>query len=320
MNQSYCLSADIGGTSIKLAVISLDGIIVKKWEIPTDKQDQGINIPRNIHDAFEKELTKMEVHNDQILGIGAGAPGFINTETGFIYEAVNIGWKNFNLGEQLQELSGFPVWVDNDANLAALGENWLGAGEGSDYLIAVTLGTGVGGGIIVNGQIDSGANGTAAEIGHMTVVPHGGAPCNCGKTGCLETEASATGIVRKVREAVSDFPTSSLMDKIQDESITSKDVFDAGKQGDQLAKSVLNDVIDTLGLAIANLAIAINPEKIVIGGGVSNAGDQLLHPLMETFYKYALPRTAEACNFGMAKLGNDAGVIGGAYLVKQNQK
>ncbi|MCA0970086.1 ROK family glucokinase [Halobacillus litoralis] len=317
--EKFFLGADIGGTTVKLAVINSSGEIKKKWEIPTNTDNQGASIPEDISQAINETLDELHIDKDQLVGIGAGAPGFVDTDTGYIHEAVNIGWKNFDFGNILKSLTGLPVWVDNDANLAALGENWLGAGEGAENLIAVTLGTGVGGGIISNGQIINGANGTAAEIGHMTVVKEGGAPCNCGKTGCLETETSATGIVRKAKLALADFPSSSLKSSIDQQSLTSKEVFEAASNGDELAESVLEDVIDVLGLSIANLAIALNPEKIVVGGGVSQAGEQLLRPLRDSYQSYALARTAEATTFDLARLGNDAGVIGGAYLVKKNQ-
>ncbi|UOR12315.1 ROK family glucokinase [Halobacillus amylolyticus] len=315
MSENYCFGVDVGGTTIKLAVLSTKGDILKKWEIPTNKSEQGRYIPQDIHKTIDSAQTELALHKSNVLGIGVGAPGFVDTKTGYIYEAVNIGWKNFDFGKQLANLSGYPVWVDNDANLAALGENWLGAGGGVENLIAVTLGTGVGGGIIANGKIISGANGMAAEIGHMTVIRSGGAACNCGKSGCLETETSATGIVRKAKEVLSEYPSSSLNSFT---SITAKDVFQAAADHDEAASKVIASVIDTLGLTIANLAIAINPNKIVIGGGVSKAGVQLLQPLKEAFRTYALTRTAEACTFEIAELGNDAGVIGGAYLVKEN--
>ncbi|RWZ60079.1 ROK family glucokinase [Halobacillus fulvus] len=317
--ETLYLSADIGGTTVKLAIIKDDGSIVKKWEIKTNLENKGASIPEDINKAFSEAMEELHIDAQQVAGIGAGAPGFVDTETGYIHEAVNIGWKDYNFGEILAELTGFPVWVDNDANLAALGENWLGEGEGSENLIAITLGTGVGGGIITNGDIINGANGTAAEIGHVTVVKEGGAPCNCGKTGCLETETSATGIVRKAKVALKQHASSVLAPLAEEGTLTAKDVFEAAAKNDQAALEVLDDVMDTLGLAIANLAIAINPEKIVIGGGVSKAGEQLLVPLEKAYRKYALSRTAAASSFGVAKLGNDAGVIGGAYLVKSHQ-
>lgn len=318
MEQLY-IGADIGGTTVKLAFIKESGSIVEKWEIPTNTERQGESIPSDISQSIHEKLKEMNIHKEAVMGIGAGAPGFVDTTTGFIHEAVNIGWENFNFGPLLKELTGLPVWVDNDANLAALGENWLGAGKGCTELIAVTLGTGVGGGIIANGNVLNGANGTAAELGHVTVVPEGGAPCNCGKTGCLETVSSATGIVRKAKEMAKSYPESTLQTFINNDGLTAKDVFEAADRGDEAAVKVILEVTDVLGMAIANMAIAINPEKIVIGGGVSKAGTQLLAPLEKAYLKYALRRTAEASNFGIAELGNDAGVIGGAYLVKKHK-
>ncbi|MGR9049371.1 ROK family glucokinase [Halobacillus faecis] len=319
MMSHYYIGADIGGTTVKLAIIEETGTIKKKWEIPTNTANQGEAIPSDIAISISETLKEEAIDTSMVVGIGAGAPGFVDTTTGYIHEAVNIGWKDFDFGNLLKELTGMTVWVDNDANLAALGENWLGAGEGCTELIAVTLGTGVGGGIIANGQILNGANGTAAELGHVTVVPNGGAPCNCGKTGCLETVSSATGIVRKAKEAAEKHPESKLNEFINDSTLTSKNVFDASKDGDEAASGVIAEITDVLGMAIANMAIAINPEKIVIGGGVSKAGDLLLEPLEKAYRKYALPRTAEASSFGIAELGNDAGVIGGAFLVKKNK-
>lgn len=316
--EKYYIGADIGGTTVKLAFIEESGEIAVKWEIPTNTADQGKTIPEDIAKAIKEELDNTEISKSSIIGIGAGAPGFVDTKTGYIHEAVNIGWKDFDFGNHLSKLTGFPVWVDNDANLAALGENWLGAGEGCTELIAVTLGTGVGGGIIANGNVLNGANGTAAELGHVTVIPDGGVACNCGKTGCLETVSSATGIVRKAKEITEQYPDSILHPAIEAGTLTAKDVFDGVRDGDEASSVVIHEVTDVLGMAIANMAIAINPEKIVIGGGVSQAGELLLKPLEKAYRKYALRRTAMASSFGIAQLGNDAGVIGGAYLVKKN--
>lgn len=317
--QSYYIGADIGGTTVKMAVIGEDGTILEKWEIPTNHKDEGNHIPEDIDSSLSEKLVELGIQKEQVLGIGAGAPGFVNADSGFVYQTVNIGWRNFDLGKILNEKTEFPVFVDNDANLAALGEKWKGSGENSNDLIAVTLGTGVGGGIIANGEVINGVNGTGGEIGHITVVPSGGAPCNCGKTGCLETIASATGIVRLAEEAISKNPETLLKEYSSNgKSLTAKDVFQAAGAGDKQAREVLDYVTDVLGMTIANLAIACNPSKIVIGGGVSKAGEDLLNPLRKAFDQYALPRTSEACEFVIAELGNDAGVLGGAFLVKQN--
>ncbi|MRH43128.1 ROK family glucokinase [Aquibacillus halophilus] len=316
MNKDYFIGVDIGGTTVKIAIINNIGDILNKWEILTNKDNSGASIPNDIWISLDENLGELHIDKNQIHGIGVGAPGFVDTETGNVSLAVNIGWKDFDLGPQLEKLSNLPVFVDNDANIAALGENWKGAGNLADFLIAVTLGTGVGGGIIANGKIINGFNGTAGEIGHLTVEP-GGAPCNCGRRGCLETIASATGIVRQANNVLNTESNSMIKEhyKLHGE-ITAKDVFDLAKKGDSQASEIVEKITDFLGLAIANAATLINPSKIVIGGGVSKAGAQLLVPLRQSFTNYALPRISEECEFVIAQLGNDAGVIGGAYLVK----
>ncbi|WP_332691080.1 ROK family glucokinase [Halalkalibacter lacteus] len=319
VSKKWFVGVDIGGTTIKLAFVTLDGDIVTKWEIPTNKIDDGKHITSDIARAIEEKREELGVTNDALKAIGLGAPGFINMESGFIYHAVNIGWKNFALKDELEKETGLSVTVDNDANIAALGEMWRGAGDEAKNLLCVTLGTGVGGGVIVNGQILHGVNGMAGEIGHLTsITDESGAPCNCGKTGCLETIASATGIARLAMEGVQKQPDSILQTVFERQgTLTAKDVFDAVKAEDELAKSIIDEISFHLGLALANLANALNPEIIVLGGGVSKAGDLLMNPLKEQFKCFALPRVEEGCKFRIATLGNDAGVIGGAWLAKQ---
>ncbi|TWI57823.1 ROK family glucokinase [Halalkalibacter nanhaiisediminis] len=318
MSEKWFVGVDIGGTTIKMAFVNSYGEIVTKWEIPTNTSDAGKHITTDIARAIDEKCEELGQGKSKLAAIGMGAPGFIEMKTGFIYHAVNIGWRDFPLKDRLEMESGLPVTVDNDANIAALGEMWRGAGDGAKNLLCVTLGTGVGGGIVANGQILHGVNGMAGEIGHITSIAEGGAPCNCGKTGCLETIASATGIARIATEGLEKTPTSKLQ-AIFDEAgaITSKDVFDAAATGDSLANEVLDEVCFHLGLALANLANALNPEKIVIGGGVSKAGDALLNKLEKQFKRFALERVAEGADFRIATLGNDAGVIGGAWLAKQ---
>ncbi len=318
MSEKWYVGVDIGGTTIKMAFITSYGEIVSKWEIPTNKTDGGKRITTDIARAIDMKCEELGQEKAKLAAIGMGAPGFIEMKTGFIYHAVNIGWRDFPLKDRLEMESGLPVTVDNDANIAALGEMWRGAGDGAKNLLCVTLGTGVGGGIVANGQILHGINGMAGEIGHITSVVNGGAPCNCGKTGCLETIASATGIARIATEGLIDFP-SSILKAVFDKTgqLTSKDVFDAVAVQDSLAMKVLDEVCFHLGLALANLANALNPEKIVLGGGVSKAGDALLKGLKEHFHRYALERVSEGVDFRIATLGNDAGVIGGAWLAKQ---
>lgn len=319
MNKKYCAGIDIGGTTVKIALIDTEGFIAEKWEIPTSLQNAGSSIPYDIWESIKRKMKVSSIKLNQLIGIGAGAPGFVDTNTGFIYQAVNIGWKDYPLGEILRDLSGIPVYVENDANLAALGENWKGSGNRSDNLIAITLGTGVGGGIIVNGSILNGVNGMAGEIGHITVEP-GGVLCTCGRMGCLETVASASAISRIATEKVNSKPESKT--KLaelykQNGNLSAKDVFDLAAEKDTVALQIVNHIANVLGMAIANAATLINPSRIVIGGGVSKAGDVLLSPLKEAYSSYALPRVNKASEFVLAELSNDAGVFGGAYLVME---
>ncbi|MFZ3588142.1 ROK family glucokinase [Bacillus sp. DJP31] len=317
MKQKWLVGIDLGGTTIKMAFITVEGEITHKWEIPTDLSNDGENITSHIASAIEEKLQQLGETKDVLAGIGMGAPGPVQMDTGLIYEAVNIGWKDYPLKKHLEEATGLPAFVDNDANIAALGEMWKGAGGGATNVIVVTLGTGVGGGIIANGEVIHGANGAGGEIGHITSIPVNGAPCNCGKSGCLETIASATGIVRQAMEMVNQHPESSLFLK-KDSKISAKDVFDAARKNDPLSLKVIDQTAFHLGLALANLANGVNPEKIVLGGGVSRAGDLLLAPVKEYFQKFTFPRVAIGAEISIATLGNDAGVIGGAWLVKSN--
>ncbi|MCM3002473.1 ROK family glucokinase [Priestia koreensis] len=318
MDEKWLVGVDLGGTTIKMAFINYYGEILYKWEVPTDKTENGRKIPIQIAKAVVTKLEEINEPKSRLLGIGIGAPGPVNAANGSIDVAVNLGWKDFPLKDILEVEVNLPVVVDNDANIAAIGEMWKGAGEGAKELLAVTLGTGVGGGVIANGQIVHGANGAAGEIGHITSIPEGGSRCNCGKSGCLETISSATGIVRVALEEIANTSTPSVLrDLYNDEKhFSSKTVFDAVKENDPLALKVVDHVAFHLGLALANIANGLNPEKIVIGGGVSKAGDTLLKPVTAYFNKFAFPRVADGAELTIATLGNDAGVIGGAWLAR----
>ncbi|WP_096270586.1 ROK family glucokinase [Paucisalibacillus globulus] len=316
MNKNIIVGVDIGGTTVKIGLLKIDGKIIKKWEIETKKSKDGTQVVDDIWDSVLITLTELSIDLEQLLGIGIGAPGFIDGENGYVYEAVNLGWKDFNLSDYMSSKSGLPVFVENDANIAVIGENWLGAGNHSKDVIAVTLGTGVGGGIITSGKILNGANGTAGEIGHI-IVDTSGYTCNCGRKGCLETIASATGIARQAMKIVKDKPASKLAKVFEEnKTINSKDVFELAALGDDDCNQIIDYTADVIGFALANLSITLNPSKILIGGGVSKAGNQLLQPIKKYFTKYALPRISEACELRIAELGNDAGIIGAAYLVK----
>ncbi|MBU5265951.1 ROK family glucokinase [Virgibacillus proomii] len=315
--EQIIIGIDIGGTAAKLGLISNEGDILDKWQIPTNTNDGGIHIIHDIWDSITKKIEAKGMKQGQILGIGIGAPGFIEDETGFIYEAVNIGWRDYPLGDLLKKRAQLPVFVENDANVAALGENWRGSGHQVANLIAITLGTGVGGGIIANGRIINGEAGLGGEIGHI-IIEKDGASCNCGKKGCLETIASATGIVRQAKQKAEEFPKSKLASIIATNgTITAKDVFQLAAEGDQDAEQIVARTADVLGEVIATMGVILNPAKVLIGGGVSKAGEPLLSAIREAFDRYALPKVNQTCELALAQLGNDAGIIGAAYLVKQ---
>jgi glucokinase len=319
MTEKWIVGVDLGGTTTKLAFINLYGEIAHKWEIPTDKSNSGKNIIMNIAKTIDQKLVELDVSKSKLLGIGMGAPGPVDTRTGVIYNAVNLGWtSHFPLRDVLEVETSLQAVIDNDANCAALGEMWKGAGNGAKDLVCVTLGTGVGGGVIANGEIVQGISGAAGEIGHITAIPKGGAPCNCGKTGCLETIASATGIVRIALQKLEDQElTGELATCYRNQgTVTAKDVFDCSRNGDPVALEIIEEISFHLGLALANIANTLNPEKIVIGGGVSRAGEVLLASIRNHFANFSFPRVKESTEIAIATLGNDAGVIGAAWLIK----
>ncbi|MFD0827556.1 ROK family glucokinase [Neobacillus sp. M.A.Huq-85] len=319
MQDKWIVGVDLGGTTTKLAFLTTSGEILQKWEIPTDNSDEGRNITGNIAKAINEKLASLGENKNRLIGIGMGAPGPVDYENGVILNVVNLGWKeNYPLKEQLEVTTDLPAAIENDANCAALGEMWKGAGGGAKDLVCVTLGTGVGGGVIIGGNIVQGANGAAGEIGHITAVPNGGAPCNCGKTGCLETVASATGIVRLATKEIlkGDLKGELAEKQAANGKINAKDVFDAARNGDQMAVKVLDEVTFHLGLVLANIGNTLNPQKIVIGGGVSKAGDILLNSVKQQFNQFAFSSVKESTELALATLGNDAGVIGAAWLIK----
>ncbi|MFZ7945393.1 ROK family glucokinase [Neobacillus sp. 19] len=319
MAEQWLASVDLGGTTTKIAFITMDGEIVHKWEIPTDNSNEGRNITINIAQALSEQLDELGETHDKLAGIGMGAPGPVDYETGIILNVVNLGWQdNYPLKDSLEAATSLPAVIENDANCAALGEMWKGAGNGARDLVCVTLGTGVGGGVIANGNIVQGINGAAGEIGHITAIPFGGASCNCGRTGCLETIASATGIVRL---AMAELTKNELLGELSElftknGKITAKDVFDSARNGDLVSKKVLGEVSFHLGFVLASIANTLNPEKIVLGGGVSKAGSILLEAVNENFAKFTFSAVRDSTKLALATLGNDAGVLGAAWLIK----
>lgn len=322
MPEKWIVGVDLGGTTTKLAFINQYGEILYKWEIPTDNSHDGKYITINIAKSIDRKLEELDLSKNKLVGIGMGAPGPVNYNTGVILNAVNLGWRdNFPLRDLLEVETSLPAIIDNDANCAALGEMWKGAGNGAKDLVCVTLGTGVGGGVIANGDIIQGFNSAGGEIGHITAIPSGGAPCNCGKTGCLETIASATGIVRLAMIELSKEGANGELHQVfsQHGVITAKNVIDCARMGDFISQKVLEEVSFYLGLVLANIANILNPEKIVLGGGVSKAGNILLNSVQSNFEKFAFTPVRNSTEIAIATLGNDAGVIGAAWLVKNKK-
>jgi len=313
----YCFGIDIGGTTVKCGLFTVEGQLIDKWEIVTDKSEQGKKILRDVAVAVADKMQERSICAEDVEGLGVGVPGPVLLQS-VVKGCVNLGWAEYNVKEELERelkcaLDGkyFPVLVENDANVAALGELWQGTGKGNRSLVMVTLGTGVGGGIVLDGKILSGATGAAGEIGHMPVLYDEPEMCNCGKKGCLEQIASATGIVRHAKRLLANTDKVSVLRK---EDLTAKDVFDGFKVGDELAGVIVNDVCDCLATALAHITCVVNPEVIVIGGGVSKAGNILT----DTVTKYYKEKAFHACRdtkIVLATLGNDAGIYGAAGLV-----
>ncbi|MCC5895838.1 MAG: ROK family glucokinase [Alkalibacterium sp.] len=317
MEDKKIIGIDLGGTSVKFAVVSTEGDLLDKWTILTDISDEGTHITPSI---IESLLTYMSDHGysaKDFIGIGMGSPGTVDRHEGTVIGAYNLNWATKQpVRKQIEEATGIPFFIDNDANVAALGEQWIGAGHNEPNVVFVTLGTGVGGGVIMNNQLLHGAIGAAGEIGHMT-VDREGYKCTCGKNGCLETVASATGVVRVAKDRAAQFQDRSLIkDKIlAGETVDTKMIMDAAKEGDMFALLVVDEISDYLGLACGNIANLLNPSTIVIGGGVSKAGEFLAEKIRERFTVYAFPTIRQSTNIRIAELGNDAGVIGASSLV-----
>ncbi|MCD7862045.1 MAG: ROK family glucokinase [Lachnospiraceae bacterium] len=303
---------DIGGTTVKLGMFDSQGTVLEKWEIPTVTEDHGSHILKDIADSVNEKRAACGYAAEDVIGVGVGAPGPVDA-AGLIYGAVNLGWGDLNIAETLQPLVGVPVKAGNDANVAALGEMWKGGGRGCQDVVAVTLGTGVGGGIIVNGSLVAGFNGAGGEIGHMLVEEEETEHCNCGLCGCLEQYASATGVVRLAKRRLAQDEAASSLRSFGD-ALTCKDVWDAVREGDALAVEIAQRFGYYLGKGLAAVACVANPEVFVIGGGVSKAGEILFEYIEPSYQKYAFKGCRKA-RFQLAELGNDAGIYGAAKLV-----
>ena len=310
--EQVCVGVDIGGTSVKLGIFTLNGNLLKKWEIPTEPKNDPKALIEKIGKSIKETLKEARLTLTDCVGVGMGVPGPV-MPNGFIEIVVNIGWREVFPARILSDLlAGMPVALGNDANVAALGEEWMGGAKHQQDSVMVTLGTGVGGGIIIDGKIVPGKHGLGGEIGHMHVRESETEKCNCGGKGCLEQISSATGIVREAKRLLATKKVASRLALLED--ITAKDVLDAAKAGDEIALEVVDTVSKYLGIALSHLAMTVDPEVFVIGGGVSKAGDFLIDKIREKF-EYYTPITKNKADIVLAKLGNDAGIYGAAKLV-----
>ena len=306
----YGFGIDLGGTTVKIAYFDETGSMLEKWEIPTVTEGGGQQILPDIAASIRGFMDAHSIADTAVLGLGIGVPGPVNAK-GVVNKCVNLGWGVFNIAETLSSLTGFPVKAGNDANVAALGEFWKGGGQGCDNMVFVTLGTGVGGGIVVEGNLLHGAHGSGAEIGHLVVNRDETVPCNCGKYGCVEQYCSATGIVRLAKLYLENNDVPSTLWQV--ENLTCKDIFDAAKAGDEAANAILAQVYAYMGEFLGNVCSVVNPEVVVIGGGVSKAGDVLLTGI-EPYFKKSVFHAASGAKFTLASLGNDAGAYGAFKL------
>ena len=306
---------DLGGTTVKMGLFLSSGELLHTWEIPTRTEKGGKYILGDIADSVIETLREREISKDDVEGIGIGVPGPVGAD-GTVFKCVNLGWGVFNVADRLQELTGLKVKAGNDANVAALGEMWQGGGKGCHSIVMITLGTGIGGGIILNGEILSGTNGAAGEVGHIPVWDDETEMCGCGKRGCLEQYGSATGIVRVAKRYLKAHDEPSILRQYDD--FTAKEVCDAAKENDAIAIEILDLVGKTLGKALACISCVVNTEAFVIGGGVSRAGSVLLDPIEKYFKEYAF-HAARDTEFKLATLGNNAGIYGGAKMIAGNE-
>lgn len=304
--KKYGFGVDVGGTTIKMGFFETDGKLLDKWEIKTNTANGGEEILSDIAKGIDNKLAQEGISKDEVQGVGVGVPGPVRGN-GVVNRCVNLGWGVKDVAAELGALTGLTVKVGNDANVAALGELWQGGAKGCTDAVMVTLGTGVGGGVIVDGKIVAGFHGAGGEIGHITVNPDEIEACNCGQYGCLEQYASATGIVRMAKRKLAKTDDETTLRNF--DPLTAKDIFDEAKAGDEVAKELVNELGLILGSSLSNLAVVANPEVIVIGGGVSKAGAILIDTVAEHFREnafYALKDT----RFELATLGNDAGIYG----------
>ena len=307
----YYVGVDVGGTTVKLGLFSTSGELLGKWEIPTRTEDGGKQILPDIAESIKQKCAE---EGGVIAGIGMGVPGPV-TDDGVVLKCANLGWGVFSAKDELTKLTGVEnIKIANDANIAALGEMWKGGGRGFDSIVMVTLGTGVGGGIILNGKILNGSMGAGGEIGHLKLHPEEEDSCNCGGKGCLEQYCSATGIVRIAKKHL--HPGGAKLEEscLAGIDITAKDIFDGAKAGDPYCVEVVEEFGRNLGLGLANVAQVVDPQAFVIGGGVSRAGEIIIDAT-KRYYNDHVMFALQDKEFHLAELGNDAGIYGAVKMV-----
>ncbi len=307
----YAFGVDVGGTSVKMGLFDETGTILDKWEIPTRRENKGASILPDVARSLLEKMTEKGIQEKDLVGIGVGAPGPVDDEGTLVNGAVNIGWEPFNIPQAMRAYINVPVKAANDANAAAYGEMWKGGGKGFNSIVAVTLGTGVGGGIIINGELLAGATGAGGEIGHMHMVDDEPEACGCGNKGCMGQYASATGIARLARRRLEKDDEPSVL---REGKVSAKTVFDGVKAGDKVAVEIAEEFGEYLGKGLAMIASVLNPEAFIISGGVSKAGEILFSFIEPPFRKYVFRHCGNA-KFVLATLGNDAGIYGAAGLV-----
>lgn len=308
----YCFGVDIGGTTVKMGLFKEDGTVVDKWEIKTVTENEGAAILPDIAKSIDEKLLTYGIDKTDVVGVGVGVPAPV-TEDGVVQKTANLGWGYKEVARELEELTGLSAKIGNDANVAALGEMWKGGGAGNKNMVMVTLGTGVGGGIIIDGKILTGTSGAGGEIGHIFMDAEETEKCGCGKTGCLEQYASATGIVRLAKKVLATYEGATVLNA---ETVSAKDVFDAVKAGDAAAIEVAKEFGRYLGHALSIVSTLVDPSIYVIGGGVSKAGEVLFDYIKEPYMDKAFFANRDV-KFALAELGNDAGIYGAAKLVLQ---
>ena len=319
MSSTYRIGVDLGGTNVKIGVVDDLGNIIHQDSTPT-LADQGFETSfNNIINLIARTMELSPVSKDDISGIGFGCPGLINSVTGVVRELPNLpGWENIHLGEMISNKFQRKTKVDNDVRSATLGEYKFGAGRGYSNIVCITIGTGIGSGLIIDGRLIKGSTLSAGEIGHMTLQEHGGPICGCGNTGCLEALGSASSIVRRAEEVLSGGRPSRIRELKGSGSLTPAIVAEAARKGDAPAQRILYETGRWIGIGLANVINLLNPEIIIIGGGVANAGNYLLDPIRETIKKRALRSPGEAVRVEPAQLGESAGIIGSSLLVSEH--